>query len=314
MTPEKTLTRREVINSYILSPAEAFDARREADDWERNAPKLYWCNETLGRVLSPMLMGEFVGMMGYTGNGKTAVALAQAYFEARKLLRDGMDTKSSVAYYTWDQPAETLEKKIEKMLLRDLKLMPEQYKRIHRMQLPLWWGGKNKRNQRRTNYRVPPLTLELIDEVLDEICGAEKKPALVVVDYVQRIPLQRESERADMVLRVAEKLADFASRRDVTMIMTIQAARAVMNRQNKIPMIHEAQWSSGIEQSCDKLIALWRPATTEKEGTPITIDNQTYTVSQELMTGCVWKDREGMTNREFAFSYDMARSMIGDYQ
>jgi len=308
------MTAKKDVSAYILSPGEAYEARRAADQWEKDAPKLYWCNQTLGRVLSPMIPGDFVGVMGYTGNGKTALALAQAYFEARKLLRDGMDTKASVAYYTWDQPAEALERKIERMLQRDLKLTPEKYKLAHRLQLPLWWGGKNKYHQRKSNYRVPPLTLELIDEVLAEIVGSEKKPAFVVVDYIQRIPLQKESERSDMVLRAAEKLADFAARNDVTMMMTIQAARAVMTRQNKIPFIHEAQWSSGIEQSCDKLIALWRPATTEKEGTPVTIDGSIRATDQNLMTGCVWKDREGETNKEFAFPYDMAQSMIGDYE
>lgn len=308
-----TLTRPEIVKSYVLSPAEAFKARREADEFERTAPKLYWCNETLGKVLSPMLPGEVVGIMGYTGNGKTSLALAQAYFQARKLMRDGMDTKSSVAYYTWDQPAEALETRIEKMLLRDLNLMPAQYELKHRMALPLWWGGKNKRNQRKSNYKLPPLTLEMIDDVLNEIVGSEKKPALVVIDYVQRVPLDKASDRADTVLRAAEKLVDCAARLDVTMIMTVQAARTVMSRQNKTPLIHEAQWSSGIEQGMDKFMAVWRPVTSEKLGEPLRYADTVRTIDQQLMCGTAWKDRGAETNKEFMFPFDMAEMRIGDY-
>lgn len=310
----ETLTREKVVKSYVLSPAEAFAARREADEFERTAPKLYWCNETLAKVMSPMMLGDFVGILGYTGNGKTSVALAQAYFEARKLMRDRKDTTHSVSYYTWDQPAETLEAKIEKMLLRDLNLLPQQYTLAHRMQLPLWWGGKNKRNQRKSQYRIPPLSLEMMDEVLNEIVGAEKTPALVVIDYVQRVPLEKAADRADTVLRVAEKLADFAARRDVTMIMTIQAARTVLSRQDKTPLIHEAQWSSGIEQSCDKMFSLWRPATSEKTGDPIDCGELgKRATDSELMKGKVLKDRGSETNLDFAFPFNMAEMKIGDY-
>jgi hypothetical protein len=310
----ETMTRKEVVRSYVLSPAEAFAARREADEFERTAPKLYWCNETLGKNLSPMMLGDFVGVLAYTSNGKTSLALAQAYFEARKLMRDKKDTTHSVAYYTWDQPAETLESKIEKMLLRDLNITPDRYTLAHRMQLPLWWGGKNKRNQRRSKYRIPQLTLEMIDEVLNEIVGAEKTPALVVIDYVQRVPLEISSDRSDTVLRAAERLADFAARRDVTMIMTIQAARTVLSRNDKTPLIHEAQWSSGIEQSCDKMFSLWRPATSEAPGTPIDCGEQgKRATDSELIKGKVLKDRGSETNIDFAFPFNMAEMKIGDY-
>lgn len=309
-----TLTRQQVVKSYVLSPAEAFAARREADEFERTAPKLYWCNQTLGKVMSPMLLGEFVGILGYTGNGKTSVALAQAYFEARKLMRDKKDATHSVAFYSWDQPAEALERKIEKMLLRDLNIIPAQYTMTHRTQLPLWWGGKNKRNQRNNEYRIPPLTLELIDDVLNEILGAEKTPALLVVDYVQRVPLERSAERADTVLRVTERLADFAARRDVTVIMTIQASRNVLDRQDKTPMLRDAQWSSGIEQNCDKLFSLWRTATTEPKGAPIDCGEQGRRPSDnDLIKGKVLKDRDGETNIDFGFPFNMADMRIGDY-
>lgn len=308
------LTRQQIVKSYVLSPAEAFAARREADEFERTAPKLYWCNQTLASVLSPMNLGEFVGVMGFTGNGKTTFALAQAYFEARKLMRDKKDATHSVAFYSWDQPAEKLEAKIEKMLLRDLNIIPAQYTMSHRTQLPLWWGGKNKRNQRNSQYRIPPLTLELIDDVLNEILGADKTPALVVIDYVQRVPLEKSSDRSDTVLRAAEKLADFGARRDVTMIMTIQAARSVLSRQDKTPLIHEGQWSSGIEQSCDKLISLWRPETSEPPGTPIECGKQgRRATDSELIKGKVLKDRDGETNVDFAFPLNVPEMRIGDY-
>lgn len=79
-------------------------------------------------------------------------------------------------------------------------------------------------------------------------------------------------------------------------------------------MIHEAQWSSGIEQSCDKLVSFWRPATTEAVGTPLMVGGRIYPVDQDLMRGCVWKDRDSETHIDFAFSFDMGNMRIGDYE
>lgn len=309
-----TLQRRDIVRSYILSPAEAFEAEQAAQEYERNAPKLFWCNNALANHLSPILPVDFIGFMAYTGNGKTRISLSQAYHQAKRLMDEGKDLTNCVVYYTFDQPAEDLEKLVRKMLTRDLAAHGKQYSMLERMRFPLWFAGKNRVNQRKNGYRLPPLTTDLLDEVLTEIMDGEKRPSLVVFDFIQRVMLNKNAERQDTVLRAAEYLSDFLARHEVPGIIPIQSARTVFNRQDKTPMIHEAQWSSGIEQMCSKLVSFWRPAATKDLNAMIDVGGKKHVADQNFMKACVLKDRNAETSIEFAFPFDFAENKIGDFE
>jgi len=85
------------------------------------------------------------------------------------------------------------------------------------------------------------------------------KPSLVLLDYVQIIPVQRASERVNQVSEAVIRAKELAQRIGVPIVAGVQARREVDSYKVPIPEKADAQWASSIEQTVDKLFGLWRP-------------------------------------------------------
>lgn len=297
---------------FVSSPAESY---KDLQDWEQlyaTLPKVFWFAPALAANVTEVVGGEMVGVIGRTGNGKTSVLLAQAYHQAKQLLAQGKDLENVVCYFTWDQPKEMLEKRIRRAMQAD----ETKYNLVPRMELPLWFVGKGIMDARENGHARVPLTVELIEKTLDYIMGKdrEKKPSLLLVDYLQRVPGRNEDDRMNAVMRVSNLLSDFAARYNVPVIVGSQAARATDNQTDKTPQLGGSRWSAEFEDMVDKLIALWRPATSEKPGMAIDVGGKPYLTDEKLMKCIKWKDREGAANVPFAFPFDVTTLRAGEYQ
>jgi replicative DNA helicase len=295
---------------YISSPAESY---KDLEAWEelyQTLPKVYWFNNTLAKYVSELVPGEMVGVLGRTGNGKTSLLLAQAYHQAKQLLAQRKELENVVVYFTWDQPKEMLEKRMRRAMQSD-----GAYGLIPRMTLPLWFVGKGIMDGRENGDHRKPLTVDGIERTLDEIMGKDKKqkPSLLLVDYLQRVPGRNNDDKMNAVMRVSNLLSDFASDYNVPTIVGSQVTRDTDKQMDKTPTLGSSRWSAEFEDMVDKLLALWRPATTEKPGMAIDVAGKPYMTDEKLMKITKWKDREGIANQSFAFPFDMTTLHAGDY-
>jgi replicative DNA helicase len=297
-------------STFISSPAEAFKDLAAWDELYKTLPKVFWFNTVLAANVTEILPGELVGVMGRTGNGKTSFLLAQAYHQAKRLRAEQEELTNAVCYFTWDQPKEKLEQRLRRAMVAD----GEPYHLTQRMALPLWFVGKGLMDARENGHARMPLTVEVVEQTLNEIMKWDKKPSLLLVDYLQRIPARSGDDKMNQVMRVSNALSDFAAEYNVPVIVGTQATRDTDKQLDKTPALGGSRWSAEFEDMVDKLIALWRPSTSEKPGTPIDVNGKPYMTDEKLMKCTKWKDREGAANVSFAFPFDMVTLKAGDYE
>lgn len=297
-------------SALISSPVEAFHDLLAWDELYKTLTKVFWFNDTLARNVTEILPGEMVGVLARTGNGKTSVLLAQAYHQAKQLLTQKKDISNFVCYFTWDQPKEELEKRVRRAMQADGLA----YTQATRMQLPLWMVGKGLIDAREDNYQRTLLTVDVVEKMLEQIMSWDKKPSLLCIDYLQRVPAKSDKDKTDQVMRVANALSDFGARYNVPLIVASQAVRETDKQQDKTPTLGGSRWSAEFEDMCHKLLALWRPITSEKAKTPIDVNGKPYLADENLIKMTKWKDREGAAHVSFAFSMDMVTLKAGDYE
>jgi replicative DNA helicase len=297
-------------STFISSPAEAYKDLLAWDELYKTLPKVFWFNDTLARNVSEILPGEMVGWIGRTGNGKTSVMLAQAYHQAKQLLTQKKELTNFVCYFTWDQPKERLEQRLRRAMEAD----GVKYTLAARMELPLWFVGKGMMDAHEEGYKRTALTVELVENTLNQIMKWEKKPSLLLVDYLQNIPGRGNEDKTNQVMRVAQALSDFASDYSVSVMCGSQSVRDVDKQLDKTPALGGSRWSAEFEDKCDTVIGGWRPCTSEKPGVPIDVNGKPYMTDSSLMKCTKWKDREGAANVSFAFPFDMVTLQAGDYE
>jgi hypothetical protein len=72
----------------------------------------------------------------------------------------------------------------------------------------------------------------------------------------------------------------------------------------KIPGEGDAQWSSGIEQTVDKMFGLWRPWKTEnREGPGIEVNGQTLPITENLFVIRNTKQRGADSGKVFVLHF-----------
>lgn len=81
---------------------------------------------------------------------------------------------------------------------------------------------------------------------------------LVVVDYLQKMSGSDAFGRTERVAAIASDLKTIAGEFGTRIFAPAQAARDVDNRNNKVPQMHDCQWSSNIEQDADIVCSLYR--------------------------------------------------------
>lgn len=296
-------------SQLISSPTEAYHDLLAWDELYKTLPKVTWFCDTLARNVTEILPGEMVGVLARTGNGKTSFLLAQAYHTAKQLMAQKNDLNSFVCYFTWDQPKEALEKRLRRAMLADAA----KYSLTPRMELPVWFVGKGIMDARENGHTRTLLTVDVIEKTLDEIMSWAKKPALLMIDYLQRIPSRSDDDKMNQVMRVANALSDFTARYNVPVIVASQASRETDRQMDKTPVMGGSRWSAEFEDMLDTLIGAWRPTTSEKPGTLIDVGGKPFATDDKLMKCIKWKDREGAANVPFAFPFDMVTLKAGDY-
>jgi replicative DNA helicase len=230
--------------------------------------------DTKGDLILPMLPGELMGIIARPGNGKTSFMVRWA--RARSNFLKAANVKDRVVIYvTLEQSIEELnafnlaadrKMSITKMALGNIT--PDEWKAclaegINRRYLPLWNIGYSSMT---TNKQIR-LDVDAIAGAVELIKTQHAlKLDCIFVDYLQRIPYDRAESKTIGVSDNLDALKTLALTCKVPFIVGVQAKREVDETDTKIPTLDDGQWSSNVEQTCDKILTLMRPALYFQDG------------------------------------------------
>lgn len=315
-----------ILRAFVAEPAQAWQELREYEKFLANAPKLDWVSVEMNRQLPALVPTDLCMVLGRSGGGKTSLLSAMGAYQARKLQADGRDLDNFVAYFSFDQARQTIERKIDLRMRYDKARAtgkPFEQTEItlaERIAFPFWQIGK--RAGHRDGIHLPPLTEDMIERILEYIKSYQdqikKRAALVLIDYVQRIPTTKYSNTTDIVKYVANRLKDFADSEETIVIAGAQAQRDLDDRasiEEMVPKLNDGRNSAAIEDAGDVHIGIAYPKAFKKIGEPVQYAGRTFAVTENLFCGRCNKDRDGRNaGNQFAFYFDPATGQIGDYQ
>jgi hypothetical protein len=86
-------------------------------------------------------------------------------------------------------------------------------------------------------------------------------------------------------------------------VLCVQAGRKVDEYEEKIPGASDCQWASDIEQTCDKLLGIWRPVLTEDPDQDIKVNGQVYKPTQGLLIAKLLKQRMAPAGQKFVLNF-----------
>lgn len=227
---------------------------------------------SVDKVMIPMKPGDVIGVIARPGHGKSTLMAYLTRKIARDLLRQNRENESAV-YISYEQSIEEIEAYFQLPDELDYNLTDISRGRIAidtliknstgRADLPVWMLGNSITRRKVT----PRMTFDKVVESLNYMEREwNQKPALIAIDYVQIIPIEKSAERVTQVTEAIMSTKELAKRFGCPILIGVQARREVDERKSKLPTAGDCQWASAIEQVADKLFSLWRPILTEEEG------------------------------------------------
>jgi len=268
----------------------------------------------IDKKVIPMRPGEEIAIIARPGHGKTSILAYLARNTARALPPAGPQV---VVYVTWEQSAEELEAFFQadgKFSITDIawgRVDLDEVKRrsVKRAGLPIWVIGHGIG---RAGQKMPRMTPDVVlgaIESMREDYGVT--PALMLFDYMQLVPVEHARDRIQQVTEVPIRIKELALRIGAPAVVGVQARREVDDRDIKIPELRDAQWASSIEQTCDKVFALWRPYQTEIAGSRVQVGNDFFIVNESLMIFRMLKQRGDAGRYTWGMHFDPAFLRLG---
>ena len=296
----------------IHTPA---DLSVEHLNWaRRNAtmPGMSWGIPIVDKYVIPMRPGDLVGLIARPGHGKSSIMAYLARTEAKRIMERNASDTEAVIYVTWESSAEEL----ENFFAADDKISASDVawgradidaltrKAVKRAAIPIWVIGHGIG---RATANTPRMTVDVVYSAIESMqADYGVKPTLVLLDYIQLIPVTQAGERVMQVTEAVIRAKELAQHAAVAAVAGVQARREVDTYKQPIPEKADAQWASGIEQTVDKLFGFWRPCLSpgfenqliEVEGVPGTHD-----VNQRLIIMRMLKQRGEDGRRTWALHF-----------
>lgn len=305
-------------NFFLHSPAQSTSRYVRWAGWLKDAPKIdYGC--VLDRHLIPLHPGDLMAVLARPGHGKSSWMAYMAKRAAQKIVERKED-KKCVIYVSWEQSVEEIEaffQSGESYSSTDLAwgrvdLDTVKSQSIKRINLPIWMIGYSIAD---ADKKKPPMTIERVYEAIRAMryeYGYE--PVLVCLDYLQIIPVPGKKDRVAEVTEATIQAKHLAMEIGVPIIGGVQARREADERGGQVPSMADAQWSSAIEQTADKQIALYRPIKRLDAGQSYEIGGKPYTVDEYLMAIKLLKQRFDVGYGVWAVRFKPETLTIDDYR
>lgn len=272
----------------------------------------------LDGYLHGLMPGEMMVVLGNTGQYKTGFMQFMARHVVTQLkMWPTTDKKPVVVYCSWENLVEQLGY-YDMMSMSGLQAESAWYgslsdddlitfnaARKAREVMDLWLVGRSL--TRRTE--TVQMTIENVERAL--VATTQKYsvfPAIIFLDYLQEIP-GPGSDMRERTMNNVGRAKEMGLRLGCPIVMAAQAGRAVLERDWKMPQLHDCMESARIEQAADKVIGLWYPCKTEPK--KATIEKLGYLpVNDSVLLAAILKNRFGRTLSEVVLEVDPAHNVI----
>lgn len=303
--------KREQLRELIHNPSDLSAEHVAFAERTLNAPGIPFGVACVDEVMNPMLPGDMVVICARPGMGKTSIMATLARAEARRIVARGTDDTEAVFYITWEQVAEEIDlllganehySGIDIMRGKvDLDTVKQQA--TQRADLPIWVIGDSvSRTSVKSLRMFPDVVFDAIQLAVEEF-GV--KPTLLIFDYMQIIPARNVSDKIMQVTLASNMSKELAKRVGCPSVVGVQAGRQVDQKEFKIPVLTDAQWSSATEQDTDKFFGLWRPILTDKGKPPIKIGEREFPITENLLVMQMSKQRFGPAGYTWGMHFNL---------
>jgi len=306
----------------IYTPSEVGGLVLEAIDERRGQPGV-GIRLGIGPVdatLLPLRPGELVTITSRPGHYKSGLMQFWARRIAQDLLRDNQETEI-VVFVTWEMAIEEVglydlaaatsldSAELSQGRLDDLAFARLQGAAMRRASIPLWLIGHSiKRRKKR-----PRLTLTNVAKALRWIeDNMQFHPAVIFLDYLQQMETERrpgqEAARRLDIFENVHRCKDMSLAMGCPVVLAVQAGRQVDNRVWKVPQMGDQQESSNVEHTADKMLSLWYPSRSMREGSEI--EGTGLTVTDNLLILALVKQRLGPAGTWWPLYVDPTRNQV----
>jgi replicative DNA helicase len=259
--------------------------------------------QPLDNVLLPMRPGELIGVLGYTSNFKTGLMNNVARYHAKRIREENLGPQA-VIRFDWEMSveeqgiidlAQATQIDATRMIKGDLSIDEwDELKKAanDRAKLPLWLVGHSSEGSKRRPRMSLADIATAMRYIVDE-CGIV--PALVLVDYLQRIRRVSGETMREGFIDVVDGIKDIGLQYHCPMMLGCQAKRDVKRRAWRMPRADDAQETSNFEQTCDKLVGVWLTKNDFAIGTQKKFGTKTYTVTNNQLLINIIKQKFGIS-------------------
>jgi replicative DNA helicase len=282
---------------------------------------LTWGVKSMDDAIIPLKPGDVVGIIARPGHGKSTLAAYFAKRTAARIAAEGKQSERCAVFCTFEQTVEECETffQADRYTVTDLAWgkVPMDLVRnaaVRRVELPIWLMGKSLIRRKRTPRMTLDVIYRAIHDVEEDFGGI--RPALVVIDYIQIVPVEKARERVEQVGEAIVRAKELAGDVGAPVIVCVQASRSVDGYKAKIPAASDCLWASAIEQAADKLLGIWRPCLTEDTpaGEDIVINGRRVQMSQSLFVAKLLKQRWASAGHVFLLHFDPAAVKLADLE
>ena len=276
---------------------------------------------SLDDVMLPFRPGELIVVMGFTSNYKSGFM----NWLIKSAIRQCKENEI-VIKVTWE---DSVEEDTIKWIASDSdisvtslikgdnstrwnEIMSSYAKRA---MTPLWIIGHSNTESAKESKSRPRLTMTDVvsacDHIRSKATDNNYKIKMIALDYLQRIRPDTTDggTKREQMMEAVNKAKDLAISFGCPVILGVQASRQVLERDFKLPRLDDGMETSNIEQSSDKVISLWFPIKSEREGTPIEALNGLQVTKNMLVCG-VLKQKMGEAPVVLPLYVDPGKNLI----
>lgn len=255
--------------------------------------------------MKPMIGGDLVSVLGRPGHGKTTFALSIVKDADRTFSNKLTGDRRYVMYATWETTiaeftalftASSTGHTIHELSGSGIdidKYMKSAVGFVNSRVMA--FGRSSKRKADGGQILGPVPTLDELETQIMILRDNSIEIGLVVVDYVQRIPLKGEKvwdKRTAATTENIERCKDMALGLNVPFLVLCQAGRTVDDLSGlQLPRMQDAQWTSSIEQTSDKVLSITKPDGYLDLGQTLALRDDMYSVRRDTFIAKCLKQR-----------------------
>lgn len=301
-------------------------------EYLKNTPGVQFGITQVDKSMIPAKPGELIAFIARPGHGKSSMMSAIAINHAKHIASlkqgtTGIDKAGrAVLYVSWEQLVET-------QALGNMAVIPGEQKLnitdIH-------WGRANLDELKRRATKLPHLPLwiagtshaelgkprdrmyidALFENIVETYHKYDIKFDLVCLDYLQLIPVQRGRSRSEEVSEAVKSAKYLAQELGAPVLIGVQAKKEVDGRDDKIPTMGDAYYTSELDHDADKGFGIMRPAKYQAVGSVYELPSkngpQRIPVTNQFTLMRMWKQRGDVGNCNFAFNFDIPTMTLTD--